>query len=488
MRKLFLILCLIFSFWLMFHTFQSDHDNLYISAKVYSDFGSIIPLIRYLPHGLNFPIQHPLFPGEPIRYHFLFYAPIGFLEHLGIPLSLDLNIPSALGFFSLLFLIYFFGKKAGAIAVILFLFNSSLSYLDFIKKPSFTNFVAFRPWNDSQITAFWTLNIYTNQRHLAFSFAVCLLIVLILYRLQNRYLYLIGFLFGSLLLLNQAGFLISTIFILFAYLFYPHIRPKLLLSFLGFLPWLILYKLIFPLPEIPRFIPGFLADRPLSIINIIKFWFYNYGLSLILIFPALYFAPKKLIFPLLTLFIIGNLFQLSPDMINNHKLFNFVFIFFGIFIAKLFVRYPKIILILPILILGGVIDLFPVINDNLIRFSVSADQKYFSTLPKNSVILNSTWFYHPASLAGLAIYNGYSYFTWSYGYNQELREQQTKDIYSSNSPCVALSNSPITHIELSPNRETFIYPSEIYNSLIPDYQNPISGLKVYSVAKLCPKS
>jgi len=487
----------------MFRTFSSDSSNLYISAKVYSDFGSIIPLIRYFPVGLNWPIQHPLFPGEPIRYHFLFYAPIGFLTSLGLPLSYSLNIPSSLGFFSLLFLIYYFGRetfkssKVGFIGVILFLFNGSLSFLDFFKNyslfdlPYLTNFVSFRPWNSSLITAFWTLNIYTNQRHLAFSFAVCLLIVLILYHLQNRYLYLIGFLFGSLLLLNQAGFLISAVFLLYALLFYPHIRLKLSLSFMGFLPWLILYKSIFLLPEIPKFIPGFLANQPLTFLNILKFWFYNYGLSLILIIPAIYFVPKKMIFPLLSLFIIGNLFQLSPDMINNHKLFNFVFIIFGVYVANFLFRYPKLLFLFPLLILGGVIDLFPIINDKFIVINHNKDQEYFQSLPNNSVILNSTWLYHPASLSGHAIYNGYSYYTWSYGYNQEKREAQTISLYSSvslSNLCQKLHETSITNIEISPNRETFIKPGQIFDSLIPDYQNQTSGLKVYSVSRICPKS
>ncbi len=481
-----LLIFLSFSFWLMFHTFRSNSDTLYVSAKVYSDFGSLLPLIRYFPQGFNFPIEHPLFPGEPIRYHFLFYAPVSFLESLGVPLQLALNLPSALGFFSLLFLIFYLGKKAGLLAVILFLFNSSFSFLDYINKPSYVDFVSFRPWNNSLISAFWNLNIYTNQRHLAFSFAVCLLIILITYKLKNNYLYLVGFLFGSLLLLNQAGFLISAVFLFFAYLLIPSIRIRLLISFIGFLPWYLLYRQIFTLPDLPQKYFGFLSDQPANFLNLFNFWFYNYGLSLFLIIPTYVIFKNKIYLPILVLFILGNTLRLSPDIVNNHKLFNFIFLINNIFIAKMILKYKILFILFPLLIAGGIVDIFPVINDRLIPIPVSADQKYFSILPKKSVILNSTWFYHPASWVGLPIYNGYSYFTWSYGYDQTSREELTKQIYNSSDPCLLLAKTPITHIEISPHHEQFLTINPIYDTFQSDYTNPISGLKVYSVSNICP--
>ena len=45
-------------------------------------------------------------PGEPIRYHFGFYALVGLLERLGVRIDWAVNIPSALGFSALLILLY----------------------------------------------------------------------------------------------------------------------------------------------------------------------------------------------------------------------------------------------------------------------------------------------------------------------------------------------------------------------------------------------
>lgn len=504
--KIVFIIGLIVSFWLMYHTFTSDHQQLFVSAKVYSDFGSLLPLIRYFPIGLNQPIFHPLFPDEPIRYHFLFYVPVGFLEKIGVPLDAALNFPSALGFFSLLILIFYLSAKIfhrfypAVIAVILFAFNSSFSFVDFFQKhslydlPKLTDFVSFRPWNQSLVSAFWNLNIYTNQRHLAFSFAVCLLIILILNYLHGRYLYLLGFLFGSLLVLNQAGFLIAAVFLAFAFVFYSSIRKPLIISLLGFIPWLFIYLTTFSLPAPPSVYFGFLSDQPATIYGFIKFWLHNYGFSLLLIIPAWYLAPaghRKIILPVITLFVIGNTVLLSPDIVNNHKLFNFIFILNAVYIGGLLFRLPGLLSILSFvsLTLGGIIDLPPVLNDYRITIETSADQIYFGSLPAKTVVLNTTWFYHPASLAGKAIYNGYSYFTWSYGYDQVKRENQAIDIYRSkdlSQLCRLLSTTSITHIETSRHPEKFLQVNyQLFDTLAYTYFNPDTSIKVYSVAQIC---
>src|SRR3990167_5196708 len=120
----------LFSSWLMFSTFSYKAGSMLIASKAWSDFASTIPLIRSFSLGANFPPQYPLFPGEPINYHFLFYAFVGLLEKTGLPIGLALNIPSLLGFSFLLLMIYllanllFKSKSVGIISVIFFLFNS----------------------------------------------------------------------------------------------------------------------------------------------------------------------------------------------------------------------------------------------------------------------------------------------------------------------------------------------------------------------------
>src|SRR3989344_3494357 len=191
---------LLFSSWLFSSTFSVKSGNIVMASKVWSDFGSHIPLIRSFSKGSNFPnVEFPLFPGEPIRYHYLFYLLVGTLEKIGVRIDIALNTLSVLGFSTLLFLIYTLGKTlfksraVGVISVILFLFNSSLSFLKYFEKggtlkgiTSTIDFPSFGPYREGEIvSAFWNLNIYTNQRHFALASAFLLgLVVWVLVKKQ----------------------------------------------------------------------------------------------------------------------------------------------------------------------------------------------------------------------------------------------------------------------------------------------------------------
>ena len=163
-----------------------------MDSKLYSDFAAHLPLIRSFSMGWNFPPEYPFFAGEPIRYHYFFYLVVGFLERFGLRIDWALNIPSMLGFWLLLMMIYkityrfFHSRLAGILAIILFLFNGSLSFVEYFDQhgwslesliaiPAQTNFASFGPWSGRLVTAFNNLNIYTNQRHLSLSFGLVLL-------------------------------------------------------------------------------------------------------------------------------------------------------------------------------------------------------------------------------------------------------------------------------------------------------------------------
>ncbi|KKQ99324.1 MAG: hypothetical protein UT26_C0054G0010 [Microgenomates group bacterium GW2011_GWC1_39_12] len=197
-------------------------------------------------------------------------------------------------------------------------------------------------------------------------------------------------------------------------------------------------------------------------------------------------------------------------MINNHKFFNFYLILgntlsayflikiidfskkFHIFIRQLVTLL--ICLCVFILTLSGIIDFFPIVNDrymSLLDIPKNKDVEFFITKTKpTDVILNSTWFYHPASLAGRKIFAGYSYFTWSYGYDQTKRENMQKKIYRAQTKqiaCRLAQQYNITHIELARNPEQFLQPNRMLfqQEFIPVYRNPESGLTVYDTNASC---
>ncbi len=526
MRLILLVFLPLFSFWLMFHTFSYDssRNQILIAAKAASDFGSHLPHIRSFSFGSNWPPQFPLFPGERTRYHFLFYTVTGFLEKIGFRIDYALNLPSSLGFLSLILLIFIFTSKifssvsAGLVSVFLFLFNGSFSFIDFLSKHPLSlhtvsniiensSFPSFGPWNGSLITAFWNLNIYTNQRHLGLSFAISLLIIYVLYTRSDKLIFLAGFLLGSLLLVNQAAFIITAIFIIWFLFTRPGIRTRIGISLLGMLPWVFLAFSAINISPVVHFHPGYLIPGSLTPVSFIRFWVYNLGFYIFLIPLGLILAPPKarlLGIPLLALFILPNLWQFSADMINNHKLFNFFLILGVMYSANVVIKISRIkyvgillaIFLTLTLSLGGIIDFFPVKNDYFVRIDdikANPDAAFFTSTPKNSVVLNSFWFYHPASIAGRSIYNGYSYFTWSYGYNQTAREESTKKIYASSSKseaCFRLENAGISHVELSSSYEGFLHPNwQLWQTqFVPVYQNLQTGFTVYSVDQNCPSS
>lgn len=513
------------SFWLMFHTFSYDNVNkqLLISSKIYSDFASHIPHIRSFSYGNNWPPQLPIFPGEKTRYHYLFFAVVGYLERIGLPINLALNIPSALGFLALSLLIFITGSKlfsslkVGLLSTIFFLFNGSFSFVSFFNKhPLSSNsvkeiisnvaFPSFGPWDGGPIAAFWNLNIYTNQRHLGLSFAIAMLAIYILTTKKSQLIHLTGFLIGSLLLINQAAFIIASAYCLWIFTTDSSKRQNILFSLFGIVPWvLIMADTINASPTI-KLNPFFLMPKPINIFNFIKYWVLNFGIHFFLIPIGMIFSPrsaKKIIVPTLLLFIAPNVWQFSPDMINNHKLLNFYTIIGSMFSAGFLVHVWKFnplaklvaVIISTFLILGGVIDLFPIKNDYYIKLNdignnQQADFYLIHTSPSD-IVLNSHWLYHPASLAGRSIYNGYSYFTWSYGYDQTTREIFTKMIYQSESKsqaCSLLKITDINHVQLGKYHETFIHPNwkMWLSEFKPEFSDPGLGEYVYSVKENCP--
>lgn len=532
----------IFSFWLMFHTFSYNPQSksIMIASKLWSDFGAHLPLIRSFSMGGNFnrliqgePIESPLFPGEPIRYHFGFYALVGVLEKLGLRLDWALNILSAIGLAGLIGLIWwlavslFRDRRVATLSLLFFLFNGSLSFLSFFKthpislttiRDIVTNsrFSSFGPWDGGEITAFWTLNVFTNQRHLALSYALILLPLLVMALSKKRRLgqssFIVAASMSVLLFLNHAAAAIALLFLLWFFLVKKEVRLLLALAGLLTIPslWLAAQSMNVSFPVV--LYPGYLIKPPLTLVSLSRFWFLNLGLHTLLIPLGIVLAPKsarRLVTPpLLVLFVLPNVFRFSPDMINNHKFFNFFLILGNMFSAYAVVRLTlpherkrvlgllRLVMALFLtlgLTLSGFIDLFPIINDakgSLPDLAANADIRFFATqVPKGAVVANSNWFYHPASLAGRAIFSGYTYFTWSYGYNQGKRENELAAIYRAETKeeaCQLLRQNNIAFVELIPKPEEYLKPNwELWNSLDPAYENPSTHLRIYSIEALC---
>lgn len=178
---------------LMWSTFYVREGQLHIGVSVFSDFSPHIGMIRSFSYGNNFPTAYSHYGGEDIRYHFMFQFLVGNLEFLGLRIDYAFNLPSILSFIGAMQLLYVLAVKvtgrmdAGILSCLFFAFRSSNSlftYLSEIPKGSnifktlFDN-TAFIGYTPNEDWGLWNLNVYCNQRHLAFGLCVMFFLLIL---------------------------------------------------------------------------------------------------------------------------------------------------------------------------------------------------------------------------------------------------------------------------------------------------------------------
>jgi hypothetical protein len=186
---------LIFAIWLMFATLDFKVGQFQIAFKAWTDFGANVSLTQSFALGHNFPPQHPFFPGEFIRYHFLFWFQAGNLEFLGLNPAWSINILSILSLLALLVLIITLGEVlfnsriVGRIGALLFFFSSSLSYLPFLKSQGnfsaavssivhATDFLASGYPFRGETWGVLSANVFAYQRHLISGIGLLLVVMI----------------------------------------------------------------------------------------------------------------------------------------------------------------------------------------------------------------------------------------------------------------------------------------------------------------------
>lgn len=190
---IFLALILYLCLRLFITTFRISEGTLYVGLSVFSDFSPHLGMIRSFSGGTNFPTTYSHFAGEDIKYHFMFQFLVGNLEFLGMRLDLAFNIPSVLGMISTFLLLYVFAAKltesraAGYLTGFFFAFRSSPSVFRYLaERPqeqsiwsAFTTHSQFIGYTPNEDWGLWNLNVYCNQRHLAFTLGVLLLVLIL---------------------------------------------------------------------------------------------------------------------------------------------------------------------------------------------------------------------------------------------------------------------------------------------------------------------
>lgn len=178
---------------LMWRTFFLQGGKLYIGFTVFSDFSPHLGMIRSFSYGNNFPTSYSHYGGEDIKYHFMFQFMVGNLEYLGLRIDYAFNLPSIISFVFAFLLLYVITMKitgralAGWLACSFFAFRSAKTLFTYLARlpkgtrvlealKSNTEFISDTPNEDWGL---WNLNVYCNQRHLAFGLSVFFLVVLL---------------------------------------------------------------------------------------------------------------------------------------------------------------------------------------------------------------------------------------------------------------------------------------------------------------------
>ena len=111
---------------------------------------------------------------------------------------------------------------------------------------------------------------------------------------------------------------------------------------------------------------------------------------------------------------------------------------------------------------------------------------------KKSVFLNSSFTYHPASLAGRAIFLGWPYFVWSAGYDAVPRQIKWREIYESQNKefiCKNLLENKIDFFTVENgnflNESRMINTEYFLNNFNPAFYDKETNFGVFSVSANC---
>ena len=176
---------------LMWRTFFVKEGVLSVGLSVFSDFAPHLGMIRSFSLGNNFPTMYSHYAGEDIRYHFMFQFLAGNLEFLGMRLDWAFNLPSALSLISVVSLLYVLAvrlsgiRAVGYLSALFFAFRCSPSFFSYLAEvpkgmsvwDALWMNIGFIGYTTHEDWGLWNLNVYCNQRHLAFGICALLLVL-----------------------------------------------------------------------------------------------------------------------------------------------------------------------------------------------------------------------------------------------------------------------------------------------------------------------
>lgn len=498
---LFTFMTVAFTGFLMFLTFKVLDNSIYVGYSVFSDFAPHLGMIRSFSVSNNFPTQYAHFAGEDIRYHFMFQFMVGNLEFLGMRLDFAFNLPSMFGMIGTYMLLFVLvvrltkSRLCGYLTALLFTFRSSFTVFRYMAEQPKDNVwnalktnTEFLGYTQNENWGLWNLNVYCNQRHLAFALAMLVLAILLFFpyveamgkklltvqkeekltvadRIAQvktlfftktafgikdiRFAVGMGVFLGTLAFWNGSA-LVATLAMLFFMAAVSDYRLDYLITAVLVLVFYFLQSSLFVEGSVvsPAYFFGFLAENKTAwgvVLFIVE-------LTGIVLFVAIAGATmvkgtvRYMLLVFLVPFALAFTLALTGDITVNHKWIMMSLMLVSMFAAIVMTNLFKsgdwfkrivAIVLLVVLTATGVYDLTTVVkrNENYLVFSY--DDPVTNWITENAtcddIFLTPYYSLNNVVMGGAMLYYGWPYYAWSAGYDTYSRDREVKKMYEASS-------------------------------------------------------
>ncbi len=498
---LFTIVTVAFTGFLMFLTFKVLDNSIYVGYSVFSDFAPHLGMIRSFSVSNNFPTQYAHFAGEDIRYHFMFQFMVGNLEFLGMRLDFAFNLPSMFGMIGTYMLLFVLvvrltkSRLCGYLTALLFTFRSSFTVFRYMAEQPKDNVwnalktnTEFLGYTQNENWGLWNLNVYCNQRHLAFALAMLVLAILLFFPYveamgkkllavqkeekltfadriaQVKTLFFsktafgikdikfavgMGIFLGALAFWNGSA-LVATLAMLFFMAAVSDYRLDYLITAVLVLVLYFLQSSLFVEGSVvsPAYFFGFLAENKTAW-GVVLFMVELTGIVLFVAIAGATMVKGTVRYMLLVFlvpFVLAFTLALTGDITVNHKWIMMSLMLVSMFAAIVLTNLLKsgdwlkravAIVLLFVLTATGVYDLTTVVkrNENYLVFSY--DDPVTNWIAENAIcddiFLTPYYSLNNVVMGGAMLYYGWPYYAWSAGYDTYARDYEVKKMYQASS-------------------------------------------------------
>nr|MCR4652766.1 hypothetical protein [Eubacterium sp.] len=477
----------------VFYVFFATKDGTICAGyTVFGDYAPHVSMIRSFSKQANFPTQYPFYGGSDVKYHFMFQFLTGNLEFLGLRLDFAYNLPSILALVGFLMLAtqlsyrLFTSFAAELFVPALFFFRSGTAIVQFMIEHLQSHDLietikqnrSFIGYTENENWGLWTYNVYLNQRHLAFGLLVAAAVIWFFlfyadtacadsengrlkwfaarWSKKSAWIFedplralLLGVLLGSATFWNGAAVIGALLILCGMAVFSDHKLDYLILAVcavcVSFLQTHVFIKeSVFK----ATFFWGFLLNDP-SLFGVLVYLARIMGITIVGAVILLILLKKRqariLIFSFLIPVVFAFTISLTPDVTVNHKYIMiaaaFLSVIWGGVLAALWTKKAIgrtcMAVLLVLLITNGLYDFLIIIRDN------GFDQSYHVNLnsdvtawlddnltSEDLVLEPNGYTFHEVPMSGIMMYEGWTYYAWSAGYDTDYRASISDAIYS----------------------------------------------------------